>query len=447
MKLVAVLLFAVVACHGGDAKTKRTGSAAPVEILTGSLVDAGHLGPGPNADEIEPNDGDEVATPLAIGGTARGKLDSETDVDYYRIDVDKAGTLQAMLTGVDGQDLSLELVESSGTSIAKSDRGGVRVKEGIPNAGVTPGKYDLIVRQVPKKKKPPPKPAKGRKGAAPATTAGTGSDAVAAAANAPVYELTVVMITPDRTAEHEPDDDQGQANDLIVGDNATGYIGWSNDKDVWKLSVETLSAKNALDIQVSSIEGVALELEIADGVGNLLATRKAPRGAPLIVRSLMPVIPDGAPPFHYVTIKGNTSNPETAYSLHATAHVVNTDEEVEPNDLVDKPAEMNPERTVVHATWTPGDVDCFALQPATAERTVDITVDTSDIDLAVELLADGKVIGASNKGGKGVAEKLSVKVPPNVKPVIRVKNPDANSTADAKYDLTVQEATTGDNVP
>jgi hypothetical protein len=165
------------------------------------------------------------------------------------------------------------------------------------------------------------------------------------------------------------------------------------------------------------------------------------------VRSLMPVIPDGAPPFHYVTIKGDKSNPETAYSLHATAHVVNTDEEVEPNDLVDKPAEMNPERTVVHATWTPGDVDCFALQPATAERTVDITVDTSDIDLAVELLVDGKVIGAANKGGKGVAEKLSVKVPPNVRPVIRVKNPDANSTADAKYDLTVQEATTGDNVP
>jgi hypothetical protein len=82
------------------------------------------------------------------------------------------------------------------------------------------------------------------------------------------------------------------------------------------------------------------------------------------------------------------------------------------------------------------------------ERTVDITVDTpAEIDLAVELLAEGKSIGSSNKGGKGVIEKLTVKVPPGVKPVIRVKNPDANSTADTKYDLTVQEATTGDNAP
>jgi len=65
----------------------------------------------------------------------------------------------------------------------------------------------------------------------------------------------------------------------------------------------------------------------------------------------------------------------------------------------------------------------------------------------VDLMAEGKSIGSANKGGKGVAEKLSVKVPPGVKPVIRVRNPDANATAEAKYDLSVQEATTGDNVP
>jgi hypothetical protein len=443
MKSVAVaVLLALGACHGGDTRAKRTGSAAPVEILTG-LPDAGHAGPGPTSDEIEPNDADEVATPLAIGGTARGRVEGDNDADFYRIEVEKAGTLQVMLTGVEGQDLTLELAESSGTSVAKSDRGATRIKEGIPNAGVTPGKYDLIVRQAPKKKTKPAKAPKGKKGAA---AAGAGSDA--AAPPAPVYELTAQLITPDKNAEHEPDDDQGTANDLIVTDNATGFLGWSNDKDVWKLSVETLSAKNPLDIQVSAIEGVALELEIADGVGNVLATRKAPKNTPLIVRSLLPVVPEGAPPFHYLTIKGSASNPETSYTLHAQAHPLGADEELEPNDLVDKPAEMNPERTVVHATWTPGDVDCFALQPAQIERTVDITVDTpAEIDLAVEMLAEGKVIGSANKGGKGVAEKLNVKVPPNVKPVIRVKNPDANATAEAKYDLSVVEATTGDNVP
>ena len=437
--VVAAIVLAASGCRGGSAKSKRTGSAAPVEILSASqLPDAGH-GPGPNADEIEPNDGDEVATPLVIGGTARGKLETETDVDFYRIEVDKGGVLQAMLSGVDGQDLTLELAESSGASIAKSDRGGVRIKEGVPNAGVTPGHYDLIVRQAPKKKVKPPK---GKKGAAAAAAAD------ATPPPAPVYELTVQMITPPPGAEREPDDDRGTANDLILKDNATGYLGWSGDKDVWKLSVETLSEKNAIDIEVSAIEGVALELEIADGIGQVLATRKAPRGSPLLVRSLMPRIPEGAPPFHYVTIKGSTSNPETSYTLHAVGHVVQTDEEMEPNDLVDKPAEMPAERTKVDATWTPGDVDCFALQPAAAERTIDVTVDTpAEIDLAVDILVDGKPIATANKGGKGVVEKLSAKVPPNIKPVIRVRNPDANATAEAKYTLGVQESTTGDNAP
>ena len=42
-----------------------------------------------------------------------------------------------------------------------------------------------------------------------------------------------------------------------------------------------------------------------------------------------------------------------------------------------------------------------------------------------KLLFDGKSIALANKGGKGVGEKLVGIVPPNTKPVVRVKNPDA----------------------
>ena len=77
------------------------------------------LRPGSTADEIEPNDGDEVATPtLAMGGTARGKLESESDIDYYRVQVDKPGVLQAMLTGVEGRTSILELADPSGSALA-----------------------------------------------------------------------------------------------------------------------------------------------------------------------------------------------------------------------------------------------------------------------------------------------------------------------------------------
>src|SRR5262249_59850200 len=115
------------------------------------------------------------------------------------------------------------------------------------------------------------------------------------------------------------------ANDLIVGDTGIGFVGWNNDADAWKLSVETLSAKNAIDVEVSAVEGVALELDVDDGIGQSILVRKAPRGAALVVRNLLPVVPQNSPPFHYFTIKGAGSNPETPYQLRATAHVLGTD--------------------------------------------------------------------------------------------------------------------------
>ena len=109
---------------------------------------------------------------------------------------------------------------------------------------------------------------------------------------------------------------------------------------------------------------------------------------------------------------------------------------------------MPPDRTVVHATWTPGDVDCFALAPVATEQTVDVSVDTpAAINLDVELLVDGKSVAIANKAGKGAIEKLTATVPANGKAVIRVKNPDANAKVEAKYDLSVQESGTGDNAP
>jgi hypothetical protein len=73
-------------------------------------------------------------------------------------------------------------------------------------------------------------------------------------------------------AEREPDDDRGAAIELILGDTVTGYLGWTGDADVWKLSVETLSDKNAIDVEVSAVEGLMLTVEIADGIGQPLTT-------------------------------------------------------------------------------------------------------------------------------------------------------------------------------
>ena len=422
-----LLLVAVGACRGGGTKSHRTGSAAPVEIVNEVKTDSKPVG---TSDEVEPNDADEVATPLPLGGTLRGKIEPEADVDHVRLDVDKAGALQVMLSGIEGQDLVLEVEDAGGTVIARSDRGGARVKEGIPNLGVTPGRYTLVVRQAPKKKAPT---RRGRSAPEPA------------APPAAVYELSAQLIAPVKGGEIEPDDDRGTANDLIVGDTVTGFIGWNGDADEWKLSVETLSEKNAIDVEVSQVEGVALELEVADALGQPLVTRKGSKGQPLVIRDLLPVVAQGGAPFYYVTVRGAPSNPETTYQLKVSAHVVATDGEIEPDDTLDKPYAFPADRTIVHGTWTPGDVDCYALGTTDQPRSVEVTVTPkADLDVTAELLVDGKpavdakgkAVAPANHAGKGGAEKLVGEIPPGAHAIVRIKGEGATEGA---YDVTIAD--------
>ncbi len=429
--LVGALLL--TACHGsGDKPRSSRGSGvAPIEVVNQpQFPDAGGRSTGAIGDEIEPNDGDDVATPFPLESTMRGTIDPETDVDHYRLEIDKPGALSLMINAVEA-DLVVELEDSNGAMVARSARGGARIKEGLPNFGVVPGRYTVVVKAAAKRKARPAK-----KGAPPAPVA------------APVYELTATLVAIPPNGEHEPDEDRGTANDLIVGDSGTGFLGWAGDVDVWKLSVETLSAKNSIDLEISAVEGVALELEVDDGIANPVIVRKAPRGAPLVVRGLVPVVPQGSPPFHYLTIKGSGSNPETAYTVKVTQQVPVTDGELEPNDSVDKPFFMPNDRTVVHARWSPGDVDCFGLAPESAGRTVNATINPpSDFDVAAELFVDGKSVQVANKLKKGGEEKLTGAVPSNAKAVICAKSADLNATGEAAYDVEVQETSTGDNAP
>ncbi|HEY0252636.1 MAG TPA: hypothetical protein VGC41_13970, partial [Kofleriaceae bacterium] len=89
MKWSALILIA--ACHGGGDKSRPVrGSGAVIEVVPQpQYPDAGggHAS-GSSSDEIEPNDGDDVATPFALESTMRGKIDPETDNDHFRLDVD-----------------------------------------------------------------------------------------------------------------------------------------------------------------------------------------------------------------------------------------------------------------------------------------------------------------------------------------------------------------------
>jgi hypothetical protein len=408
-----------VACGSGKKRQTRTNDAAPVEPIA---LPADGAKPG-DADEAEPNDSDDTATVLALGASMHGRIDAPfTDVDYYRIDVTTAGALALELSAVDQIDLTLEIQDGAGTVLARSDRGGVAAKEGVPNLGVQPGRYTAIVRQKkatvkgkPPKKPPPPPPVLP-------------------------YDITAKLGAFAGNAEREPDDDRGTANDLIVGDPVTGYIGWTDDVDVWKLSVEALSAKNVIDLEIVAVENAAFTLEIADGVGAVLLSRKAPKGAGLIVKRFAPNLAPGAPPFHYVTIKATPSNPESAYSLRVTGDSPNPDDELEPNDTVDKPMAFPPERTVVDGWWSPGDIDCYAIPPDPAVRALQIDVETHpEGDLSAELLVDGKSVAKSDVKGKGSWEKVLATVPGNARAVLRIRGNDAGGQGAYKVKLGEQQ--------
>ncbi|HEY6037002.1 MAG TPA: hypothetical protein VIV58_22135, partial [Kofleriaceae bacterium] len=124
MRLAAALVV-VMGCHGsGKPKASRGSGVSPVEIVNQpQFPDAGGRAAGATNEEVEPNDGDDVATPFPLDSTMRGKLDSETDVDHFRIDIDKPGALSVMTNAVDA-DLVLELEDANGALVARSDRGG-----------------------------------------------------------------------------------------------------------------------------------------------------------------------------------------------------------------------------------------------------------------------------------------------------------------------------------
>jgi hypothetical protein len=413
------LVLAVVAGCGGKKRQTRTHDGGTVEPIAAPVFGDAAV-KATNADEVEPNDNDDVATPLPPGGVVHGRIEPETDADFYRIDVGTDGVLAVEVSAVDNTDLTLEIHDANGAVLARSDRGAAKTKEGVPNVGVARGRYVAVVRA----KKIP---VKGKKPANPPP-----------APPALPYDITAQVAPLPANAEREPDDDRGTANDLLVGEPVTGYAGWSGDADVWKLSVEALSARNAIDLEVAAVEGIALTVEIADGIGKPLLVRKAPRGAAVAIRGLVPAVAAGAPPYHYVTIKGTPSNPESAYTLRVTAKVHEPDTEVEPNDTLERPMPIPSDRTIVTGQWSPGDVDCLAIAPDPAPRNLEIAIQPpAQADLSAELVVDGKVVATSNTKGKGAVERLVGAVPANGRAVVRIRGTDAS--IEGTYELKLTE--------
>jgi hypothetical protein len=411
--LAGAILIALVpspACgKRGAKKIPRSKDAAPAVVVE-EKTPAGVT----FAEEKEPNNTAESPGRIAVPGGIRGTLDGETDVDLYGLEVAGAGFLSAQVGGIEGVDLVLELRDAKGESLARSDRGPALVSEGIPGFPVAEGKYQVVVSEFVKKSKKRKRRKKGRK-----------AEPVGRTGPSPTYELVVQLSDePAEGLEAEPNDAAEQAREILIGDEAFGFLGWNKDQDLWALSLEGFSPGYAIDIDVSPVGGVWMSLEILDVEGNVLVKRTAERGKGVRVYGLVPG--EGAERY-FARLSSRRSNPEEKYSLRPTRRLLDLDEEAEPNDLPATAMALSDDPKEAEGTrrgyFMPGDTDCFRVPSRSEASLLTVTVEPpAGVDILLDVFTEaGAALGESDRGKRGASESLSaVPVPPNTAVIIKI---------------------------
>lgn len=388
--MMAVALMAATGCGKKSDKTaiSRDRDAAAVVVVQRTPTGVTFT------DEVEPNDSNGQPGALEVPGGIRGALDGETDVDLYRLAIVEPGWLALEVSGIEGVDLILELRDGAGASLARSDRGPARTIEGVPNYRVEKGSYLVAVSEFVKKRSKS-KRGKGDQGR-------TGPS--------PGYELSATLASgePEPYHEREPNHGAAEALELPITTDGFGFVGWRDDIDRWRFSVEGLSEEYGLDIDLTPVEGVQLTLEVLDDNGDPVLSRKGDKSKAVAVRSL------ARKPGHehyYVRVSGRGSNPVERYALRFSNHLLDLEEEREPNDELAgaTPAWRETDRDSGTATGMllPGDADWFALTvPASSQLTVTVSP-PAEVDVALAVAnKDGGILGESDAEKVGGREAL-----------------------------------------
>jgi hypothetical protein len=462
--VVVAICWPSWACKSGSKseRIRRSSGEAAVEVVTPPTIAPRSK---VSSAEREPNDEAADATALELDIPGRGRIAQAVDVDRFRLSVARPGALTVTVSAIAAVDLVVELREvraSADVVVAKSDRGGANVLEGIGGYPAGVGRYDVVVRSF-------VKAAKSRKrgpssGASDDVPSGAGAAVVVTAAPSEEYEVVATLREiPGQAQEIEPNFDVGTASDLAVGETVGGVIGWSGDVDVWKVATEVLGSDDAIDVELSAVEGLALTLEMKDGMGRSQVIRKGARGQPLAVSGWVAKAAEAAPPFLYLVVKADRSHPQLGYQLRLGARVITAADEREPNDrpdlaqpLIDSDGDSDGDSeggsatadgTVLHARWETGDVDCFALAAASSPRQVEVVVQaTRGTALVIELVAGDRVIATSTSTAPtGTAYRLVGDVAAKQPAMIRVRGA-ATAGGNGSYDLSWAQVS-GDAMP
>ncbi len=445
-----MVLLVVVAAVGGCAKEKAKkqpsdSSKHPDRIV---IVDRQATSKRKTVVEKEPNNRTGQATSVALGEIVRGNMDSSNDADYYKLNVGKAGRITARLSGIAKADLILELRDADNKRLARSDRGPAKTVEGLPNFPVKAGNYYLVVTEFVKKKR---KKRRRRRKRGRKAKKKPVDEPPARVGKSPNYELSVTWSdkAPSASMEAEPNDKIASAVELKVGAQGTGFIGWSRDKDLWKLLLDEVTGDDVIDIEVSGVTGLRLVLEVLDVSGKRLLRRWGAKGKSVIVRGLRPRSGHEA---HFAKVFSRRSQPGESYAVSFSVRKPDPADEVEPNDgkrsgtsLIDGKATVPPQTGGMRRGFlTRGDVDYFRLAKRSQPMAISVTVNPpADVD-PVLFVMDGKgtVLSKVDEGKKGTKEYVrKLRIPANTDVLIKISG-HGNSAQPETYELrwSVQDA-------
>lgn len=383
----AAVVAPALACSSKGAKKIPRDDDAPAVVVVDRQPGDIELG-----DEVEPNAEPAQASAVELGSGMRGALDGEDDVDLYRVTVAEQGQLEALVGGIEGVDLIFDLRDADGEVLVVSDRGPAGTVEGAPNYPVGPGSYMVGVSEFVKKSD------RNKRGRTPRQ------------GPSPTYELTTrFRAAPADDHEREPNGDAEGAGALLVSDEYTAWIGWNDDVDLWQLSLEGFTSQYGLDIDVSSVPGAWLRLDILDSGGATVLTRKADKDEPIAVRGL---VPTEEQPHYFVKVYARRSNPVDPYVLTARTRLLDIDEEVEPNDDADSATALRASTEETggrrRGYLAPGDLDLYRLEAVGHRALLTLAVDPPPGgDVAVTVRSDrGDELGGADAGKAGAREEL-----------------------------------------
>ena len=196
--------------------------------------------------EREPNNAPGFAALLPLDSPVQGHVGQklpggQPDLDYFRVPAGKAPrVVSARLVGIPDVNLVLELYDTNGTLVARSDAHGQGGDEWLQPVSIGPGEAYVLVRQVWIAGTPPLEGVEDP------------------------YVLTVHWGAPRPGWEVEPNDRAENANDVEPDEPLRGFLGSATDRDWFKL---VAGESGRVVVTVRPPAGVEVAVSVRQGDG------------------------------------------------------------------------------------------------------------------------------------------------------------------------------------